>query len=238
MTERQIVDFQRLAERLDQTANLPRLLPQLKQARLLQSCISDLKQAQSNMNALHSLQTSFRRTGTVERLATENSLIFMSVVLYARATATNGGLGERGSSAIASNLSDEDASDHRAIVDFRNRVVSHVYMGEANFGVVWNEQAPFYVETSNGFKLTIATRSGQSSKVLVKTLGRLIPRAMAILQHRMNKTIDRIVAMIKGHVTYELINEFKCDPITFFEGRDRVDAAFGGIDSSDGAIVL
>jgi hypothetical protein len=129
-----------------------RLASVIRKASLAQSCAGDLAQALTCCEALQALLASPRKNGTLERGAVESSLLMNGILLYARATSTNSGKGERGSIHITAHLTPDQLSDHNILIKIRNRALAHVYSQGELDGVDWHTEKFFFVETDSGWK--------------------------------------------------------------------------------------
>lgn len=98
------VDVRSLQCELSMRPEFSKLNKIIAKALLYQSCRADLAQAETCVVGLKQLLNSPRKAGTLEKLATESALLMQAVLLYERATAGNGGRGQRGSLGIASKL--------------------------------------------------------------------------------------------------------------------------------------
>jgi hypothetical protein len=114
-----IVDVRSLERELSARPEFSKLSKTIKRALFYQSCRADLAQAETCVVALKQLLNSPRKAGTLEKLATESALLMQAVLLYERATAGNGGRGQRGSLLIDRKLLPNLLTDHELIVNLR-----------------------------------------------------------------------------------------------------------------------
>lgn len=230
------VDLERLAKELSGDARYRRIATVIRKASLVQSCIADIAQAQSSLEALTQLIASPRKRGTIVRSATENALLFQTVVLYARATATSGQSGERGSISIREKLDDGQRADHSVLVDLRNRVVAHVYSDEAVAGDVWHKQALYLVETNQGWKTASAVLRMQVSQATLDRLARLLPVAHALLVARFYEHTNKITDLMNQHgVSIATFDLCLFDAVAFYGSESEVRKSLATMDKGHGA---
>lgn len=230
------VDLEHLANELSGDTRYRRIATVIRKAALTQSCIADIAQAQSNVDALRPLLASSRGQGTIGRAATENALLFQAVILYARATATSGQSGERGSISILEKLDDAQRIDHKSLVDLRNRAVAHVYSGEAVAGDVWHKQALYLVETDQGWKTASAVLRLQVSRDTLDRLDRILPVAHSLLLARFHKHTGKITDLMNEHgVSIATFDRCPFDAATFFGNEREVWKSLETMDKGHGA---
>lgn len=226
-------DGEALAGDLERDPRFELLAEIIRRAALEQSCASDLSQAQSCCDALEWLLASPRKRGTMERSATENALLMTAITLYARATATVGKRGERGSVNIRARLAKVDpalATDHDTIVAIRNRAFAHVYPNEAVGGDVWHEERPFLVDQGAGWLPAGAKRSIQFHKPTFERLLRLLPCAQRLMIEKYHKSTNRMTELYNANpIPTALLEKHLVDPVEFFGSEESVRNALAGI---------
>lgn len=230
------VDLERLANELSGDDRYRRLTAVVRKAALAQSCKADIEQAKSVVQALKLLLASPRKRGTLERAATENALLFQAVILYVRATATSGQLGERGSISIREMLTEEQRDDHQALIDLRNRAVAHVYSGEAVAGDVWHRQALYLVETEKGWVTSAAVVRLQLASETMERLKSLLPVAQSLLLARFHRHTNAITALMNEHgVSVVAFDRCPFDAIAFFGSEAEVEKSLATMEAGYGA---
>jgi hypothetical protein len=188
-----------------------------------QSCRADLAQAETCLNALDQLLTSPRKDGTLEKSATGSALLMHAVLLYVRATAGNGGKGERGSVEVASKLPPELLADHQLIVSLRNRALAHVYHGETIGGQIWSEQTILLIEQGSSFRPCVTTRTSQVSQPVIDALARLLPAASDLLKSKTDEQLNLLVQTLnESRIGIDLLSKHRVDPKEFFKTEERV----------------
>jgi hypothetical protein len=227
------VDVRLLYAEISSQPELTSLGRIIRRALLYQSCRADLAQAETCIAALKQLLQSPRKKGTIERAATESALLMQAALFYQRATAGNGQRNERGSVGIEPKLSAELITDHKLIVNLRNRAIAHVYHDETIGGQIWSEQSILLIEQDSGFRPCVTTRSSQFNVEIYEALARLLPVATEILRTKASWHLDKLVEELNGNgISYELLMKHKIDPSQFFGTLERarrvVDSASRG----------
>jgi hypothetical protein len=192
-------DLRGMARDLGDDPVYRRLATTIGKAARAQSCASDLAQARTAYESLDALLASPRKKGSIERSATENALLMTAVLLYARATSTSGGKGERGSIDISSKLNDGQLLDHKALVDVRNRALAHVYSREPVADDLWHADQLFLVETEQGWKPAAATKRYQFHRPTLDRLHRQVPVASELVTETFHKHTNRITELLSSN---------------------------------------
>jgi hypothetical protein len=173
------------------------------------------------MEALRQLRSSMRKAGTIERSTTETALLMQAVIFYERATAGNGGRGQRGSLQLRSKLTDALKEDHDTIVHLQNKGIAHVYHGEEIGERIWSEQAILFVEVrQKGFVPCVATRSSQFSQRIFDALAVLLPFASEVARNKAIRSLEAITKAFQS-VSFEALMKHAIDPIPYFGTTDK-----------------
>ncbi|HTU13051.1 MAG TPA: hypothetical protein VMG08_19335 [Allosphingosinicella sp.] len=143
----QFTDLRKIAVALEGNADFNELRHTIESVWRAQSCNADIRQAADACEALQVLRRSPRQQPSLTRATTENALLVTGVLLYARATGTSGGKGERGSIQLDhKNLSQEQRTDHAILLEIRNRALAHVYRESPIADNLWHEDLVFAVD--------------------------------------------------------------------------------------------
>lgn len=232
-------DGEALARDLQRDPRYASLANVIRRAALEQSCASDLSQASSCCDALKWLLESPRQKGTLTRAATENALLTTAILFYARATATSGKKGERGSVDVRDGFRKHDPDlviEHQAIIAVRNRAIAHVYPNEIIAGELWHEERPFLVEQAEGWLPAGAKRSIQFHRLTFDRLVRLIPIAQGIIFAKYHKSTGRMTDLYNANpIPQKLLAKHKIDPVAFFGSEQAVRDALAGIPAGSAA---
>ncbi len=221
MTLPRFTDVRGIANDLGDDPAYRKVATTIRKMAVAQSCASDLAQAQTCCETLDTLLASPRKKGTLERSATEHALLMNAVLLYARATSTSGGRGERGSVGVSSKLTEGQRLDHEAIVAVRNRALAHVYSHEIVGDDLWHDDRLFLVETQDGWKAAAATRRVQFSRLTLDRLLRQVSVARSIVTEAFHKHTNALTELLTSNpVELALFEKNLFDPIAFF-GSER-----------------
>ena len=146
-------DLGSLADELARGGNVKIRAP-MTQAWRAQSCLGDLRQAADCADILREMEGRPHEQDTSDLIAIERALMTTIVMLYARATSTNGDKGERGSIQLSEKkLTAEEWTDHNAILDVRNQAMAHVYSSRKLSDHDWHRNILFAVNADeNGWK--------------------------------------------------------------------------------------
>lgn len=222
-------DLRTLAADLEGSEQYRRLRSAIEKAARTQSCLSDLAQAATCCDALEELLPSPRKKGTLNRSAIEASLLQTGVTLYERATSAAGKRGERGSISIIDHLTDEQRSDHDALVNLRQRALAHVYIGEPINGEVWHRDVLFAVKVEDAWKPAAASHSLQFDRATFVRLKRQIPAANAILTTRYHTHTNALTAILNENpVAPAAFEKHQFDPVGLFGSARAVQAGLDG----------
>ncbi|MEK6636879.1 MAG: hypothetical protein AABY88_02230 [Pseudomonadota bacterium] len=216
------VDIRSLQCELSMRPEFSKLNKIIARALFYQSCRADLAQAETCVVALKQLLNSPRKAGTLEKLATESALLMQAALLYERATAGNGGRGQRGSLAIAGKLSPDLLADHELIVNLRNRGIAHVYHGEIIGQKIWSEQTILLIEQDSGFRPCVTTRTSQVSLPIINALERLLPVASELAKSKTDEQLDKLIETLNQNpIGIDMMSRHRVDPTKFFESEER-----------------
>lgn len=194
----------------------------IAKALLYQSCRADLAQAETCVVGLKQLLNSPRKEGTLEKLATESALLMQAALLYERATAGNGGRGQRGSLGIASKLPPDLLAYHELIVNLRNRGIAHVYHGEIIGQKMWSEQTFLLIEQDSGFRPCVTTRTSQVSIPILNAIERLLPVASELAKSKTDEFLDKLIeGFNQNPIEIDMMLRHRVDPTKFFGTEER-----------------
>ena len=146
------------------------------------------------------------------------------IMLYARATSTNGKYGERGPIDIRAKLTAKELEDHEILLAIRNRVGAHVYSHEAIDGVIWHHDRLFLVEfEGGGWKPASATIRLQLDRQSVDRLERQIAPAHKIIRKQFDKHINDLTALLNVEpLKQAVLDAHLFDPVSYFGSEKAV----------------
>jgi hypothetical protein len=223
-------DLKKMSDELSHVPAYRRLAKAIRKSSTSHSCVGDLAQAQTSCDALDELLLSPRKAGTLMRSATENALLMNAVLLYARATVTGSGQGERGSISIAGALNVEQANDHGSLVAIRNRAIAHVHLHEAVGEKIWHEDRLFAVETDEGWKAGGIAKSLQFDGSTLARLKRQIPVARLLITRIFQKHLGDLTIILNSNpVPIEIFERHLFDPVAYMGSQKSVREAIEAI---------
>ena len=163
-------------------------------------------------------------------MATERSLMATAIMLYARATSTNGDKGERGSIQLSEKkLTPEDWADHNALLDVRNQAMAHVYPSRRLSDHDWHRDIFFAVHLGGGvWKAASASKQTSFHAVTFARLERMLPVAHRELKAKFHERIGAVTDMINKEVKAELLQKHVFDPVAIFGSEESVQLVLGG----------
>lgn len=222
------ISLNAIQRELSETKSFPELEAKIRLAMKTQSCQSDLQEASDALLALNAIHSSWKGTGTRKRDTTESALFRMTILLYARATTTNARSGERGPIQIHDSLTEDQLTDHQAIVDVRNLAQAHVYPNETVAEEAWHRAEIFLVRYQAGWLPGAASNRVLIAPRMLATLNRQVPVALQLLTARSQQRLNEVAAaLVKS----------KGDELNRLTGRHLVDLAaiFGSVAEAERA---
>jgi hypothetical protein len=160
------------------------------------------------------------------------------LLLYARATATGGKMGERGSVDIRPKLSADQRADHQIVLNVRNRALAHVYVREPFDGHLWHDDMLFVVETPHGWKPAAASKRLQFHRDVFDRLKRQLPIALEILTAKFHKQMDAVTDFFSAEpVPLEIFEASTFDPVAVFGNRAAVAEVLAGMASGKATVL-
>ncbi len=222
-------DLNGLATELESDPNYKGVVAIIRKAAVAQACVGDLSQAQSCCEALDDLLASPRKQGTMTRSTTEAALLQSAVILYARATATAGKMGERGSVQVTKKLTPEQLADHQFLVRVRNRAIAHVYGDEPIEGEIWHRHEMFLVEVDRVWQPAGATKRFQFHKKTFDRLKRQIPVAHGLVTNAFHRHLNKLVAAMNANpIPLEAFERHLFNPVERFDGVQGAKSVLAG----------
>jgi hypothetical protein len=218
-----------LAEELASRGNV-KLRAIMTQAWRAQSCLGDLRQATDCADALRTMLGRSDEQDTPVLLTVERSLLANGVMLYARATSTNGDKGERGSIQLSEKkLSPEEWTDHNALLDVRNQAMAHVYRFRKLNDHDWHRSVFFAVSAGDG-RWKPASASNQTSfhAETFSKLDRMLPVAVREIRLKFHERMEAVTNLVNSHVKAASLLKHQFDPCSVFGGEDAVSALLAG----------
>lgn len=236
MKNPKFIDMRSLSSECAKSVALRRINGPYQKALAVQSCLSDIRQAKECLNNLRKMKASPRKEGTLEKFTTEGALLAHAIGLYARGVGGSKSEGERGASQVGGVLPAELKDDHQHIMNLRNKALAHVYHGEDFNGAVWSEQIMLMIETENGFRPMVTTRTTQTHPEAMARLDRLIPVAEEILLKRWRKHIDKMTSLIQALISGEQFYSHEIAPAKYFNGPQILQAIIDARESGEATL--
>lgn len=218
-----------LADELARRGNV-KLRAMMTQAWRAQSCLGDLKQAMDCAASLSELLKRPKDQDTSAAMATEKALMATAIMLYARATSTSSGKGERGSIQLAeTRLAPDEWLDHNALLDVRNQAMAHVYSSRRLSDHSWHRDIFFAVDFGGGvWKAASASNQTSFHAATFARLQRMLPIAHRELKARFHERMEAVTKAINSDVPAELLRKHVFDPLPVFGGVEGVHIVLGG----------
>ncbi len=216
---------------LAETKSFPDLEQKVRLAMKTQSCQSDLKEALDSLTALNELRGRSRGLGSRNREVTESALFRMTILLYARATITNAGSGERGPIQIHKHLDEQQLLDHQAIIDVRNMAQAHVYPNEEVAKESWHRAFIYLMRVTGGWLPAAASNRILIAPALLNALNRQVPIALSLLAQRTSARLNEVSQAISRNHSPELndlLSRHPLDLITVFGNEMDAKRAVAG----------
>lgn len=216
-------DLGALADELATRGNV-KLRAVMTQAWRAQSCLGDLRQAADCVAVLKTSSERPTSDDTPFLMATDRALMTTAILLYARATSTNGGKGERGSVQLAEKkLTPDQWADHQAILDVRNQAMAHVYSSRMLGGHHWHRDIFFAVDQGDGhWKPASASNQTSFHAPTFQKLERMLPIAHSALKENFHDRMEAVSKLINGEVRTNLLEKHAFNPVSVFGGHDGV----------------
>lgn len=207
------------------------------QAWRAQSCLGDLKQANDCMDVLRDMLKRPTEQDTPALLTVERSLMANAIMLYARATSTNGDKGERGSIQLSEKkLTSEEWLDHNAILDVRNQAMAHVYPSRKLSDHDWHRSIFFAVDSGQGrWKPASATNQTSFHADTFSKLERILPVALRELKAKFHLRMDAVSKVVNADVKAATLLKHVFDPVAAFGTEDAVRVVLAGAGQGDTA---
>lgn len=207
------------------------------QAWRAQSCLGDLKQANDCMDVLRDMLKRPTEQDTPALLTVERSLMANAIMLYARATSTNGDKGERGSIQLSEKkLTSEEWLDHNAILDVRNQAMAHVYPSRKLSDHDWHRSIFFAVDSGQGrWKPASATNQTSFHADTFSKLERILPVALRELKAKFHERMDAVSKVVNADVKAATLLKHVFDPVAAFGTEDAVRIVLAGAGQADTA---
>ena len=207
------------------------------QAWRAQSCLGDLRQASDCADVLHDMLKRPTEQDTPVLLTVERSLLTNAIMLYARATSTNGDKGERGSIQLSEKkLTPEEWEDHNAILDVRNQAMAHVYGSRKLSDHDWHRSIFFAVDAGGG-RWKPASASNQTSfhADTFARLERMLPVALREVKTKFHERMEAVAKVVNADVKGAALLKHVFDPVAVFGTEQAVEALLGGAGQGDTA---
>lgn len=226
-----VVDLMKLAASIEARGGNRKVSGALRNAWRAQSCLADLKQAQSASDAFAAFAGQSEHLDPATLFQTQSALISMAVILYARATSTGGGKGERGSIQLdAGKLTAEQQQDHEMLVRLRNGAIGHVETGARIAGDVWHRDFLFAKSTGAGnWGVASASLSVGFQVEVAEALRRQVPVAMALVSTRSRERLDKAIAALREQgLNDRKLLKHQVDPVEWFGSIEAALLALSG----------
>jgi hypothetical protein len=182
------------------------------------------------LEALEQLRALDEWASSIHTLAAEHALLANAVILYARATVTDGRTGERGATSVRDRLCSDEQITHDWIIGVRNTALAHVRANHPISDDLWHREIVFAVEQSGGAWLPAAmTRRVQSNPKLAAELRRLLVTADRLLRDTYHKRIEYVAKLLED--TSGVADAFPLallNPVEVFGSEREAPAALTG----------
>jgi hypothetical protein len=223
-----VADLKQVVRSLPKHAAKQKAVDIVRRMEVTQSCIADLSLAEQNLQTLGLVQ-SIEALDGLHKTTLEHALLANACVLYARATATAGKLGSRGSVSIKERLSDTEKVEHGHLVTLRNKALAHVHSNEAVDESVWHQSRAFAVEEGLAWLPAAAVRRIQSEPKTHERLQRLIPRAIEIQREIYDRQIGKLIDTLHEiGVPNSAFEDNLMNPTILFGSIEEASAALAG----------
>lgn len=209
----------------------------MTQAWRAQSCLGDLRQASDCVDVLRDMLKRPNDQDTPALLTVERSLMANAIMLYARATSTNGDKGERGSIQLSEKkLTPEEWADHNAILDVRNQAMAHVYGSRKLSNHDWHRSIFFAVDAGGG-RWKPASASNQTSfhAGTFAKLDRMLPVALRELKLKFHERMKAVTKVVNADVKAATLMKHVFDPVAIFGTEEAVRVLLAGEAQGDAA---
>lgn len=227
-------DLKALAEERARHGNVS-LRAMMTQAWKAQSCLGDLRQAMDCAVVLRRHAKTATKKGSAETLVIEKALLTTAIMLYARATSTNGQGGERGSIQLAEkHLTPEQWADHNVILDVRNQAMAHVYSGRRFSEHDWHKEKFFAVSFGNNhWKPASATNQTSFHAATFDRLERMLPVAHAALKAKFLERMGAVAKAVNTELKQEVLRKHAFDPVATFGSVEAVREVLAGSENTE-----
>tara|TARA_R110002126_G_scaffold290361_1_gene447158 strand:+ start:485 stop:1216 length:732 start_codon:yes stop_codon:yes gene_type:complete len=180
------VNLLALSTSLNRTKKQKKLNNLLLQTWRAEGCLGDLLQADDCCKILRAKVDEKDQTFGHQEQTVVKALQMTAVSLYARATSTSGGLGERGSIQLnKSQLTKDQKEDHASLVALRNQAFAHVNPQHKMGNRVWHKVVLFAVPNWIGqWSLAASTNETTWNRDTLECLERMLPVAIEFVQER------------------------------------------------------
>lgn len=207
----------------------------LTQAWRAQSCLGDLRQSNDCVEVLREMVD--RKDDSPTLLTVERSLLANAVMLYARATLTNGPKGERGPIQLSEKkLTADEWKDHQAILDVRNQAMAQVYRARKLSEHEWHRSVFFAVDAGGGrWKPACASNQTTFHADTFAKLKRMLPVALRELKLKFHERMEAVTKAVNSEVKASTLRKSVFDPVAAFGSRGAVQALLDGEASGDAA---
>lgn len=223
-----------LADDLARRGNV-KLRAMMTQAWKVQSCLGDLSQAMDCAEVLRELIKRPKQEDTPALMATERALMASAIMLYARATSTNGRGGERGSVQLSENkLRAEEWADHNSILDVRNQAMAHVYSSRKLNDHNWHRDLFFAVHLgSRQWKPASASNQTSFHAATFARLDRMLPVARRELKEKFLERMEAVTRVINDDLGEGILERYIFDPVSVFGSEEGVRLVLAGVEPGE-----
>ncbi|MGQ0279056.1 hypothetical protein ACT17R_10435 [Sphingopyxis sp. Q841] len=212
-----IVDLEALASKLHKRSGNKKVYGTVQKALLTQACLSDLRLAEALVSQLGEIGISTNEAEFAVKSLSRTALMTTATILYARATATGSGNGERGSVKL-SNLNAQEKIDHELLVDIRNGAIAHVRRGENLGDDIWHRNFVFAKQVGDGkWQPAAGSLSIAAHDATIEALRRQIPVAIKLMMAKCQERLEDVQkAFLESDLRREDFREHEVDPTKWF----------------------
>lgn len=217
------VDLLALAVALEKRGGKRKLAGALRSAWVAGSCLADLRRALEACSTLDALEAAKAPLGPTVVVQVQSALLATAILLYARATATGSGKGERGAIKLdPSKLTQQQQDDHKTLVRLRNSAIGHVDHEQEITGDYWHKAFLFAKkEHRKPWGLGCGNTSIGFHLEAFAILKRQLPVAISIVNGKCRKRLeDATAAANEVKPSNETLLRYQVDPASWFGSMD------------------
>ena len=226
-----VVDLMALATALEARGGKRKLTGALRGAWIAGSCLADLRRAKEACDTLDGLAATKAPFGPIVIVQVQSALLATAILLYARATATGSGKGERGAIKLdPSKLTQQQREDHRTLIRLRNSAIGHVEHEQEIAGDYWHKAFLFAKRKRNEpWALASGNASIGFQLEAFDILKRQLPVAISIVADKCRQRLDDATAATSEVRPSETtLLHYQVDPVAWFGSLENARMMLSG----------